>query len=297
MSALQHLGLDRKRSWYTIGYWAWELPCFPPEWDEAFRYLSEIWAISTFTGKAVRSHPKAPQVEVIGHAIEPPSRMIRTRSKFHLKESDFVFLTFADSMSSLERKNPFSTIRAFRSAFETDTNHQLLVKTRNLKQNSQAYADLNREIGDAPNIMLMDCSLSDQDRWNLLYSVDAIVSLHRSEGFGLTLAEAMAVGKPVICTDWSGNMDFTDSDVAAVVQSRLVPCIDPYGIYQNLDTQWAQADEHEASRLMWRVAHDQNYRTSLATAARIKINRVGSPNAIGCAMAARLHSLIKPIEK
>lgn len=291
MSAMQHLKMERGRNWYTIGYWAWELPSFPSGWDAAFRYLSEIWTISTFSASAIRQHPKAPSVQVFGHAISPPKGLRIDRKKFGWGKDEFVFLTMADSMSSLQRKNPFSAIRSFKSAFGDSAMHRLVVKTRNLHRHSSAKSDLMAEIGQSPNIQLLDESLSEHDIWLLIKSADAFVSLHRSEGFGLVLAEAMALAKPVICTDWSGNMDFTSTEAAALVSSTLVDCDDEYGVYSDANAKWAQVDEGYAAKLMREIAEDERVRSTLSKRAEEQIAQIANINRVGQRMLERLNEI------
>lgn len=291
MSALQHLGMQRGRDWYTIGYWAWELPTFPGDWHRAFRFLSEIWAISDFTGDALRGHPRAPNVRVLPHAISPPNDVHNLRITNGWPEDAFIFLTMADGMSSLSRKNPFAAISAFKAAFGDDPNRRLIIKTRNLDHKPEAKSDLLGAIGAANNIEIMDASLSEDDLWALLNSVDCFVSLHRSEGFGLVVAEAMALGKPVICTGWSGNMDFTSAETAALVDYKLVPCIDPYGIYTDTSAHWAEVDPDDAAAIMKKVAEDPAYREQIGTAAKQHIEVWASPERVGKLMAERLSEI------
>ncbi|MBO6688675.1 MAG: glycosyltransferase family 4 protein [Henriciella sp.] len=291
MAALQHLGMRRGRNWYTIGYWAWELPTFPGDWHRAFRFLSEVWAISEFTAEALRAHPNAPNVRVIPHAIAPPRTLRDVRDTYRWPENTFVFLTMADGMSSLTRKNPFAAILAFKAAFGDDPNRRLIIKTRNLDHKPEAKSDLMEAIGAANNIEIMDASLSEEDLWALLNSVDCFVSLHRSEGFGLVVAEAMALGKPVICTGWSGNMDFTSAETAALVDYKLVPCIDPYGIYTDTSAHWAEVDPDDAAAIMKKVAEDPAYREQIGTAAKQHIEVWASPERVGKLMAERLSEI------
>ncbi|MFN3213090.1 MAG: glycosyltransferase family 4 protein [Henriciella sp.] len=291
MSAMQHLGLERGRNWYTIGYWAWELPTFPTGWEKAFRYLSELWTISSFTASALRKHQDAPDIHVFGHAVAPPETIQSARAKYGMAEDQLVFLTMADSMSSFERKNPIATIRAFREAFGDDPSRCLIVKTRNLARSETAMSNLNAAIHGAANIEILDTSLSEKDQWALLNSCDVLVSLHRSEGFGLGLAEAMALGKPVICTDWSGNMDFTTEANAGLVRSRLIPCQDEYGIYGDTDAEWADPDHDEAVRLMRKLAEDAPARTQLANAGKAHIERVASAAGVGTKMRTHLEQI------
>lgn len=294
MSAMQHLGLRRGRNWYTIGYWAWELPNFPIGWETAFKYLSEIWTISDFAAAALRQHPAAPKISVFGHAISPPQNLQTDRARFGWDDA-FVFLTMADSMSSFERKNPFATIRAFQHAFGDSPAHKLVIKTRNIDRHEAARQALEQAIGDAKNIALLDASLSEPELWLLLNSADALISLHRSEGFGLTLAEAMALSKPVICTNWSGNTDFTHAGSAALVDYSLIPCVDPYGVYQIEDTKWASADESHAAKLMKQVAEDESFRQRLGRSGKETISELASLENVGARMASHLECIPKSL--
>ena len=291
MSALQHLGLERGRDWYTIGYWAWELPSFPDGWELAFKYLSELWTISEFSARALRQHSMALDIHVYGHAVHAPNEPQAERNRYGWSDKQTVFLTMADSMSSFQRKNPFATIAAFKQAFGQNSNMRLVVKTRNIDRNETAKADLLSSIGDSQNIELIDESLSEFDRWVLIQSVDAIVSLHRSEGFGLVLAEAMTLGKAVICTDWSGNMDFTTPETAALVKSTLIACEDEYGVYGDTSSVWAEPDQEDAVRQLRRVAEDSTYRARISGAGQRFIQSEASPSAIGKRMAGRLAAL------
>lgn len=287
-AALQHLGMYRGRRWFTVGYWAWELPVFPKGWQHTFPFLSELWTISNFTRRALVRHPRSPDVHVFPHAVTPPDHIARDRTQFGWKEHEFVFLMMVDSMSSFERKNPQAAIRAFRSAFGNDPSRRLVVKTRNLYRDKMAAGNLAAWVADAPNIEVMDASLPEQKRWELLNAADAVVSLHRAEGFGFVIAEAMRLGKPVITTDWSGHMDFTSADTAFLVPSRLVACEDVYGVYKDGGAQWAEPDLEIAAEQMRAVVTDVAAREARVTAALTNITHYADLERIGQAMAARL---------
>ena len=291
MAALQHLNMNRGRNWYTIGYWAWELPNFPKGWERAFPMLSEVWAISEFTASAIEQHKKAKRVSVFPHAISSPKQIANARSQYGWSDDQFVFLAMADGMSSLTRKNPFAVIESFKAAFGDDPNRRLIIKTRNLSHKPAAQADLIQSIGTAKNIEILDESLSDADRWALLNAVDCFVSLHRSEGFGLVLAEAMALGKPVLCTNWSGNTDFTTAETAALVDYKLISCEDPYGIYTDTTSHWAEVDLDDAMAKMKRIAADEDYRIQIGAAAKKHIETWASAERIGELMAKRLSEI------
>jgi glycosyltransferase involved in cell wall biosynthesis len=240
--ALRDLGLKGSNSWYVIGFWAWELPAFPEGWDKHFDLVSEIWTPSSFCKKAIAQHQKAPKVSTFGHKVYPPNNLIADRAAFNLPEEAYVYITMADSFSSLDRKNPFAAIEAFKSSFAHDPKKILLVKTRNLSKDPRAEKDIKTSIAGHDNIRLLDQSLTEQKRWQLMQSCDALISLHRAEGFGLTIAEMQALGKKVIVTAWSGNMDFCTPDNAVLVDYKLVPCIDRYGRYNYPEAVWAQVE-------------------------------------------------------
>jgi len=292
-TALELLGMTRNRNWYTIGYWAWELPVFPQQWDKAFPFLSELWTISSFTADALARHPKAPAIHIFPHAISPPAISPDRASISKIPDEAFVFLSMADSMSSLQRKNPFATIRAFKDAFRDRKDVHLLLKTRNLDREPEYKSDLMADVGAANNISVLDESLSETERWQLLASIDCLVSLHRAEGFGLVLAEAMALGKPVITTGWSGNMDFTDSTTAHLVGHDLIRCQDDYGIYRAKNALWADAIHEEAIAALTNITNDRDYADSLGLAAKQRIVQDYNHAGIGERMKQHLSSLPK----
>ena len=238
--ALRALGLTRGRSWYVVGFWAWELSIFPPGWERNFDLVSEIWTPSSFVTRALEQHPNAPPITTKGHPIFVPDGVSADRARFDLPDGVRLYICLADSLSSLDRKNPFAAIAYFRQHYGEDDKALLIVKTRNLALNPRAQHDIATAIGGASNIRVMDASLSETDKWTLLASIDCLISLHRSEGFGLTIAEAIALGKHVIVTGYSGNMDFCTPDNATLVDYELVPCEDRYGRYRYPDAVWAE---------------------------------------------------------
>jgi glycosyltransferase involved in cell wall biosynthesis len=283
-SALHHIGFDRSRAWYTIGYWAWELPGFPKGWQRAFCFLSEVWAISSFTAKALMAHPKMGRVQALNHAVLPPDEVKADRSKFDLPEEAFVTLAMADSLSSFMRKNPFDAIAAHRAAFGGNEEHILVLKTRNLSRHQQAEDDLRKAVAHSPNIRILDEALSADDRWNLLATCDVLLSLHRAEGFGLTIAEAMAIGKPCVITDWSGSQDFTSDQTAILVPATPVPVDDPYGIYEGKGQEWAQPSVQAAAEGLIRLAASPNDRHRIGAAGQSFVKQCLSPARIGAEM-------------
>lgn len=249
----------------VIGYWAWELPAIPHEWRRAFDYVHEVWAPSAFCAEAIRPYTNRP-VRVVPHPVMQPRPALLGRTDFGLPDKAFVALTMLHFGSGFERKNPLAAIRAFRTAFGNRADTVLVVKVTadtNLPWAERALADA---VADAPNIRVLERTLPRSHLAALVAASDAVISLHRSEGFGLVLAEAMRCGRAVVATGWSGNMEFMSADSAALVGYTLVPVADPQGTY-GADQVWAEPDEMEAAGWLVRLAEDAGLRACLGGAA------------------------------
>tara|TARA_R110000851_G_scaffold14574_2_gene49097 strand:- start:777 stop:1379 length:603 start_codon:yes stop_codon:yes gene_type:complete len=163
----------------------------------------------------------------------------------------------ADGRSSFERKNLIGAILLFQKAFEDDPAARLVVKTRNLAEFPDIGITLNTFLRNDHRISLIDETLSSADRWKLLAEADILLSAHRSEGFGLHLAEAMALGKCVVATGWSGNMSFMTSENSVLLPYRRVPVDDQFGIYTSTSiATWADIDIPASARLLREIACD-----------------------------------------
>ncbi len=260
-------GLVRGRR--VIGYWAWELPVLPPNWRLGVRFVHAAWAPSQFTADALE--PLLPgRVSVVPHplAAAPPEPAGLTRADLGLPARAVVVLVSFNLASSFERKNPLAAIAAFRAAFSDRQDRLLVVKTGNPHHASADFARIEAAVAGAPNIRLEPRTLPQAHSHALIAAADLILSLHRSEGFGLVAAEAMLLGKPVIATGWSGNMTFMDADSAALVGYRLVPARDPRGVYSARDAVWAEPNIAEASAWLRRLADDPAARAALGAKGR-----------------------------
>lgn len=118
----------------------------------------------------------------------------------------------------------------------------------------------------ATNITLIDRVMSFREIDALYAGSDVVVSLHRSEGFGLAIAEAMCHGLPVIATDWSGNVDFVTAQTGIPVPFRLVAAEDPQGTYHHPDMNWAEADVEAAALALRRLREDRQLASRLGQA-------------------------------
>jgi glycosyltransferase involved in cell wall biosynthesis len=247
----------------VIGYWAWELPEVPAEWRLGVKLVHEIWVPSAFTAAAIAPIAGGRPVHVVPHpvALAPvPPRPSRPPG------APFTVLAVLDAASSLARKNPEGMIAAFRQAFADDPGARLVVKTQRLATLPEQAARL-RALAAAPNIELRDVTLDDAGMEALYAEADLLLSLHRAEGFGLTLAEAMRRGIPVLATGWSGNADFLDDAVGVPVPWRLVPAEDPQRTYHFPGMRWAEPEIGFAAEALRRLRADAALRARLGAAA------------------------------
>lgn len=235
---------------YTIGLWAWELSRFPPSMHGAFELVDEVWVPSEFVRDAIAAETARP-VRVVPLPVVAPDPPTLTRADVGLPD-EFSFLFSFDFLSVPERKNPCGLVDAFTRAFAPSEGPVLVIKTINGDKSRSELERLRRRAGGRPDVLVVDEYLSAAERDALMALCDCYVSLHRSEGYGLTMAEAMAAARPVIATGYSGNTTFMDESNSLVVPYRLteVPAgCDPYPV----GAEWAEPDLDAAARLMRRV--------------------------------------------
>ena len=258
--------LDGRR---IIGYWAWELPTIPPAWRTGARFVHEIWVPSRFTAASIEGLAPG-RVRVVPHpvAIAPPVPAALGRADFGLPDDAFIVLTSFSLASSFARKNPLAAIAAFRAAFADSPAHILVLKIAHAEHWPEDVARLVQAIGGAGNIRLDTRTLPRSDSHALTACVDALLSLHRSEGFGLVPAEAMLLGRPVIATDWSATTEFINGDCGMPVPFKLVAAVDPRGVFQAPGAVWAEADITTAAAALRRLAGDPQYRATIGAAGR-----------------------------
>jgi GT2 family glycosyltransferase len=273
---------------YRIGYWAWELPIIPKDWEKAFLHFDEIWVPSGFVQDAVAAKSPVPVVR-IPHAIEVRHDAAITRKHFGLPENRLLFLMMFDTHSRQERKNPYGAIAAFRKAFAPDDSSVgLVIKVNNAS--AEALASLKEKTGSHQNIFFLDKVYSRMEVNSLIASCDCFLSLHRSEGFGFGPAEAMALGKVVIATYWSGNSDYMRPDNSICVNYTLTMLEDDYGPY-NKGQIWAEPDVDHAALSMKSLAENPQTAAQLGAKAKQTIEEEFSPAAVGKLMKNRLATI------
>lgn len=282
-----HYGNSLFQERYNIGYWHWELPDFPDEWIDNFNLVDEVWVPSTFVADSIALKSPVPVVK-IPHSIKVDIEEPRNREYYHLPENAFLFLSMYDVKSYKERKNPRASLEAFKSAFAPDDQRVGLVLKVNSFKSGQAELELlDSLIEDYQNIYLIKHTISRNDINSLLSLTDCFVSLHRSEGFGLGLAEAMYLGKPVIGTNWSSNIDFMDSGNSCLVDYTLISLGEDYGPYKGYQY-WANPDIGHAAEYMKRLVSDKDFYQSIALAGQKHILEHYSPEAVGKLIQKRL---------
>jgi glycosyltransferase involved in cell wall biosynthesis len=270
---------------YNVGFWMWELPDFPSEWSGSFRYFDEIWAASAFAVEAIAKASPIPTVKVPPPILEYRGRLLG-RDYFGLQPDKFTFLFLFDFMSVFERKNPLAVVRAFKRAFENDDRAALVLKCANASADPVKAARL-RDAAQHPSIRVIDGYMSREEIASLTHACDVYVSLHRSEGYGLTIAEAMMAARPVIATPYSGSADFTTVGNSLPVRYRLVELEKDEGPYRR-GSFWAEPDiDHAAELMRWAFDH-RDASAQLGAQAKQYITEVFSPEAVGRLVKARL---------
>jgi glycosyltransferase involved in cell wall biosynthesis len=287
--ALWALGRARVAGRRIIGYWAWELPHLPPAWRLAVPFVHEVWVPSTFTADAVRAAIDRP-VRVVPHPLPTTVPTPGMRARLGLPADALVVLNVFHLGSAFTRKNPIAAVRAFRRAFGDAPNRVLAIKLVDNGAVPWALAALHEAIGGAANIRLIEGMLPAPDMAGLVADSDIVISLHRSEGFGLVPAEGMRFGKPVVATNWSGNLEFMTASNSALVRCALVPVDDPEGAIDGAGQVWADADVDDAAGWLRRLADDAALRARLGAAAAADVASQLSPQKFARTVAELVQS-------
>jgi glycosyltransferase involved in cell wall biosynthesis len=277
--------LERSPRTYRIGYWYWELDSIPQSWRQQAAEVDELWAATTFVVDAMKERFDLPVFQMMP-GVELPSFSPRPKDYFGLPEDKFTFLFVFHMTSIMERKNPFGLIKAYRRAFGDDGRVSLVLKTSFGEKHPDLMTEM-REAAAGTDITIIDAVYSQEETLSLMAASDCYVSLHRSEGFGLTMAEAMLLGKPVIATGYSGNVDFMDASNSLLVDYEVVTLNRDYLPYK-AGSHWAEPSVDHAAQLMRRVYDNQTWARDLGAKAKLDLRQRMSIEASGRRMAARL---------
>jgi len=265
---LSHFGPRICRGKRLVGYWWWELDRLPRAWASWARLMDEIWVSSRFIHDTlVRDLPGIP-IRYVQLPVPEPVPSAATRADFGLAPQRFTALAAFDLSSHWERKNPVGAIAAFQAAFPDPTAAQLVLKVGGGDQRADQLERLRGLIAGMPNVTIIDRELAPGDLAALIRCCDVMLSLHRSEGLGLFIAEAMWLGTPVVATAWSGVLDMLDADNSMLVRFRKVP-VGPKD-YPSVPpgAAWADPDIEHAAACLRQLAADADLRARLRTKAR-----------------------------
>jgi exopolysaccharide biosynthesis WecB/TagA/CpsF family protein len=285
LPSILRTGLRRHAGTYKIGYWAWELETLPDEWVRALRFVDAVMVPSRFCQEAVRRHTDKP-VLVVPHPVDAagsaPARGPSGR---------FRVLSIFNFGSSYRRKNPEAVVQAFRTAFGDDLEAELILKVSDGARFPAERAQILAKIQGLPNVRLIDEVWDREALQALIASADVYLSLHRSEGFGLTLAEAALGGVPLVATNWSGNTDFCVPELSYPVDYRLVPFHDSDPSYSTVGTaRWAEPSVAHAAEQLCRVRGDGEAARVKADALRTAVSEYLSQHSYREAIAG----LVRP---
>jgi glycosyltransferase involved in cell wall biosynthesis len=250
-----------------VGYWAWEQSTAPVAWGASCRFVDAVWVPSTFAAEAVRKiAPTSMKVDVIPHPV-CVGALGADRPRFQLPQDRCLVLCAFDLKSTVARKNPFGALELYRRAVPAADDSILIFKASGSQAEPELFEYLRTAASDRDDVVFITQTFSEADMTRLIASVDIILSPHRSEGFGLVLAEAMLLGKAVVATGWSGNMDFMTPETAALIDFVLAPAKDPQGMYQG-SSRWAEPDIGHGALLLKRLIDDVEVRSELGRRAR-----------------------------
>jgi len=286
-AVVEELGPGLHSGRANVAYWYWESEDFPARWKDRFHYFDEVWAASEFCRSAFAGRSPVP-VRLVPPAVSlspPPG----ARGREGLSASDFLVLTVVDALSVPERKNPVAAVRAFARAFPAPSEALLRVQIRNVDRVAGLRQALV-EAGRGARISITDATLPRDELESLIAACDAYVSLHRAEGFAFPIAEAMALGKPVVATGYSGNADYLDETTGypvAWTYRALPAAIRDY----DRGTRWAEPDEEDAARLLRDVFERRKEAARRGEAAARRIAELYGPELVGRRLSSRLEKL------
>jgi len=277
------------RNRVNVGIWYWELSDFPDKWIRCFDPYDEIWVASEFVRETLsRVSPKP--VEKFTHPLKMDVPISKDpRSRFGLNEHTCVFLFAFDYHSVFERKNPLAVVEAFNRAFKPNDDALLIIKTIN-SDGYEANARRLREAARGSRIQIFDGHFTKSDMVSLLASSSCFVSLHRSEGLGVMLAQTMYLGKPVIATGYSGNLEFMNDKNSLLVRYELAKLEQDFGPYTKGNV-WAEPDIEHAAELMRYVYEHPVEAAELGKRASLDVDRLMNPEVVGQQLRAKLDRL------
>jgi glycosyltransferase involved in cell wall biosynthesis len=286
-------GTDLLKGCYNIGYWLWELASVRSDWHHLYRFVDEIWVPSEFCREAFQSITKLPvkRMPLVVEGLE--NRITYPREHFDLPHDAFVFGYSFDVSSYFERKNPLGLVKAFQREFGQSGDVMLLLQYFNAANDQDNVRALEECIAGAHNIRSINRKMDLNEIASLQAAMDCLVSPHRSEGFGYNMAEAMYLGKPVIATRYSSNLDFMRDDNSYLIDCDLAPIPRSYGPYLRGHV-WAEPSIDHLCHLMRTVFEDSEGREEKGRRAAAEIRANYNATVVGRKIADRLEEIGLP---
>ncbi len=286
---------------YLVAMPYWELNRPSAVHELGLALVDEIWVASSYLA-AVFNTERVP-VAKIGISYEAcpilPARCTEFRARFGLARSEFVFVTTSDALSWVQRKNVLGTINAFQAAFESDEAVRLIVKTHNVTAALPAkqralWSKISELCAEDPRLILINESFEPSDQKALLAASDCLVSLHRAEGLGLDILDALHAGMPVIATAYSGNMDYCTPETTWLVEYDMLPVeTDQYAFVEAAHV-WAEPRLASATLAMKDVYQAGPLGRAVKTdAARALVDAHASQNTITERVSERINAILK----
>ena len=260
------LGRKRLKNKKIIACCLWETESIPNHWIKPCNLVHEIWTASDFSAQAFKKKVRNIPVKVVPLPLRMPSDTSLNREHFGLPNS-VIILNIADLGSGFNRKNIVGAIEAFRKISNKVENATMVLKLSGTKRFLKEKEEIDQLIFDLPNIVVIDKFLSVDEMQGLINLSDIVVSLHRSEGFGLLMAEAMWHGKAILATPWSANMTFLPKNCACYVEYKLVEINDSQNIYKDKGV-WAEPDINDAAMKLLKLVNDKKLRKELGANAK-----------------------------
>lgn len=238
----------------NVGYWVWETEALPVKWAEGAREFDEIWTPSTYSAEAIRKVVRVP-VRVLPHTLQfgEIEKAVAHRTEFRLPKDRVLYGFIFDPQSSLERKNVAGVISAYKRAFKKDDKTCLVLKANGVARGAYDYEKI-KALARGEGVIFIEDHFDRAATFRFMKSLDVYVSLHRSEGFGLTCAEAMAAGLPVVASSYSANLDFMSPDCSLLIPGKVIETERPHGAYPR-GTRWFDPDLDAAAEAMRKLLH------------------------------------------
>lgn len=267
---------------YNVAYWLWELETFPEVWQPCISTVDAIWAPSQFICDCLKKYTEKPVVHV-PYAIWLKEPVAYGREDFDLPTDVFLYLLMYDFRSVSERKNPKASIAAFKKAFSVEEANEkkigLIVKVNNAATEAEV-GNLKKQLEGYEYIYFITKNLSRDQVESLEAAADVLISLHRSEGFGLPMAEAMYLGTPTIVTNWSANAEFVTEDSACLVDGTFKEITTQIGPYEK-GNRWMDADVEQAAKYARMLHEDRDYYNKIKSNGKAQVNKALNYNISG----------------